>query len=141
MNRLTEFPAEDVFLETEIAPQADGTYVVPVASQRRGLHRPGVARDAAAGTRGYRVRRSDTSVADEVRVEAWVKKDPLVLDGHSPWQGKWVPLARRDSSRRFHIHAGDRRGGQPGGRTRHVQGAVAVPCDTAPVSRAPSDGA
>ena len=31
--------------------------------------------------------------SDGVCVEAWVKKDPLVLDGHSPWQGKWVPLA------------------------------------------------
>src|SRR5262245_50404393 len=34
-NRLEEFPAEDVFLETELVPDAQGFYQVPATSGRR----------------------------------------------------------------------------------------------------------
>ena len=92
VNRLTEFPAEDVFLESEIAPQPDTTYVVPTTAggagciglewlETRRLTRVGI--EFAGSTR---------PAPGDVRVEAWVKKDPFVLDGHSPCQGKWVPI-------------------------------------------------
>lgn len=91
VDRLTEFPAEDLFLETDLAPAQDGAYDVPRSAngeaciglqwpEARKLQR--VALDFAAG--------SAVPEPETVRVEAWVRKDPLALDGYSPWQGKWV---------------------------------------------------
>ena len=92
VNRLTEFPAEEVFFETEVASQPDGTYVVPVARNGEGcigLEWLETRRLARVGIEFAGAARPSPGA---VRVEAWVKKDPFVLDGHSPWQGKWMPL-------------------------------------------------
>ncbi len=90
--RLSEFPAEDVFTETDIAP-TKGIYNVPVAAngesciglqwlERRRLTEFGIQ---------FADTKSMPSI-DGVRVEGWAIKDPLVLDGHSEWQGKWIPI-------------------------------------------------
>jgi len=90
--RLTEFPAEDVFTETDVK-KSRGGYVAPVAKngegciglqwlERRRLNEFGIEfadKSSMPSTNG-------------VRVEGWMIKDPLVLDGHSEWQGKWTPM-------------------------------------------------
>jgi len=94
VNRLTEFPAEDVFHETELPTDDDGAYTVPVAKN-------GQACIGLQWIERRRLRRIGLQFADPdripsprgVRVEGWIKKDPFVLDGHSHWQGKWTPLA------------------------------------------------
>lgn len=90
VDRLTEYPAEDVFLETALAPDADGAYEAPLYAggerciglqwlEARKLHRAALAFEGPA---------PDVATA---RLEAWVRKDPMALDGYSPWQGKWIP--------------------------------------------------
>ncbi|MCD6351357.1 MAG: NPCBM/NEW2 domain-containing protein [Armatimonadetes bacterium] len=86
--RTQEFRAEDVFLETELAPDPDGVYQVPVSDdgvacvglvwmERRLLRE--VALELAPGAK--------LPPAASVRVEYW--------EGESPWQGQWKPLAGR----------------------------------------------
>ena len=84
--RVQEFPAADIFLETELKPAADGSYAVPGKA------------DAASciGLRWYEMRTlrglelhwaagTARPSADAVRLQYWV--------GASPWQGQWKPLA------------------------------------------------
>lgn len=90
--RLEEFPTADVFTETDVK-RIKGRYVVPVAKNG----------DACIGLQWLERRRlkefgiqfaDKTSMpsVEGVRVEGWMIKDPLVLDGHSEWQGKWTPM-------------------------------------------------
>jgi len=84
-SRIEEFRAQDVFLGDEVAPGADGSYVVPVAEsgdgciglewfERRSLKEIGIefARTSSA---------PDPTTA---RAQRWV--------GESPWQGEWQPV-------------------------------------------------
>jgi len=93
VNRLTEFPAEDVFLESPLSAQSDGTYVVPIAADGTGCIGLEWLETRRLARVGIEFAGAHRPAPDAVRVEAWAKRDPLVLDGHSPWQGKWVPLA------------------------------------------------
>ncbi|MHB1457064.1 MAG: NPCBM/NEW2 domain-containing protein [Armatimonadota bacterium] len=90
--RLEEFPAADVFTETDVK-RTMGRYAVPVAKNG----------DACIGLQWLERRRlnefgiqfaekSSMPSTDSVLVEGWMIKDPLVLDGHSEWQGKWTPM-------------------------------------------------
>lgn len=90
--RLEEFPAADVFTETDVK-KTKGGYIVPIAKNG----------DACIGLQWLERRRlkefgiqftdnASMPSADGVRVEGWMIKDPLVLDGHSEWQGKWTPM-------------------------------------------------
>ena len=100
VDRLTEFPAEDVFLETELAPESDGTYTVPAGAsgerciglqwtEQRRLRRLGL--EFAAGVPQPPFFVPTLPSPEGVRVEGWIKESPMVM-GHSPWQGKWTPL-------------------------------------------------
>jgi hypothetical protein len=84
-NRVQEFAAEDLFLETEVLPTAEGTYIVPRSSDGRGC----------IGLQWLERRRITDVVLEfsdpismpspqDVVVEAWV--------GESLWQGEWKPL-------------------------------------------------
>ncbi len=86
--RVQELPAEDVFLETELLPAADGSYTVPASAKGSG----------SIGLRWYEMRRlrrlelhwADATAApraDAVHLQYWV--------GVSPWQGQWKPLAAK----------------------------------------------
>jgi hypothetical protein len=93
VNRLTEFPAEDVFLEQELKPARGGTYIVPVAANGEGCI--GLQWLERRRLREIGLQFADPAsrpAPDGVRVEGWVLKDPLALDGFSEWQGRWTAL-------------------------------------------------
>ncbi|MHB0998630.1 MAG: NPCBM/NEW2 domain-containing protein [Armatimonadota bacterium] len=90
--RLTEFPAEDVFTETDLAKK-NGVYTVPVAKNGEGCI--GLQWLERRRLREFGIQFADAKSipsTEGVRVEGWMLKDPLVLDGHSEWQGKWTPM-------------------------------------------------
>ena len=75
VHRLTEFPASDLFLDTELAPDKDGNYTVPAApdgerciglewNEERRLTEVGLEFAAASPS------------ADGVRLEGWIKAGP-----------------------------------------------------------------
>jgi hypothetical protein len=90
-NRIQEFPAADIALETELPPAADGSYALPVTAD-------------GAGCIGLRwceirfLRRLELHwgkgvtppPADAVKLQYWV--------GESPWQGQWTPLPAKFNS-------------------------------------------
>ncbi len=92
VDRLTEFPAEDLYLATEVLPK-QGLYSAPAyaegkrclglewATPRR-LKRVGIVFPDAA------------SMPDitRCRLEAWVRKSTTGLSEYSLWQGKWEQL-------------------------------------------------
>lgn len=111
VNRLTEFPASDLFLDTELAPDKDGNYTVPAApdgerciglewNEERRLTEVGLEFAAASPS------------ADGVRLEGWIKAGPKVW-GYSAWQGIWSPLKGKIEARgnrwTFHIESKDNR--------------------------------
>ena len=83
-NRVQEFHADDLFLDTPLKPQADRTYSAPVTDglaciglqwlERRCLREAGI--EFAEG--------AAVPPAERVRLEAWV--------GESVWQGSWRPV-------------------------------------------------
>lgn len=92
VSRLEEFPAEDVFTETEIAPKK-GLYTVPEDKNGIGCIGMQWLERRRLSEFGLEFENKDSMPSpDGVRVEAWVIKDPLVLDGYSEWQGKWMPM-------------------------------------------------
>jgi hypothetical protein len=85
-NRIEEFRAEDLFLDTNLPMQADGTYRVPVSPNglgciglqwlnRRALKELGLEFSDSSGRAGI----------NGVQVQGWF--------GESAWQGGWKPLA------------------------------------------------
>ncbi len=92
-SRVEEMPAEDVFLETEVQPAADGSYAVAVTAD--GLSCIGLGWREMRFLRRLELHWGDTTPAasaDAVQLQYWV--------GESPWQGQWKPLvAKRESSR------------------------------------------
>ncbi len=92
VNRLTEFPAEDVFLESEVAPGVDGAYVVPAGPGGEGCIGLQWLEARKVKRVGLIFEDSSAPAPEGVRVEAWVRRDPMALDGYSPWQGKWIPV-------------------------------------------------
>ncbi len=84
--RTEEFLAEDVFLETDLAPNAGGAYSVPVATN--GLGCVGLQWLNQRLLRELSLQFADPSqmpAPDAVRVEQWI--------GESAWQGQWVSMA------------------------------------------------
>lgn len=84
-NRLEEFRAEDVFTETELKPNRDGNYDVPVYADGKGCI--GIQWLNRRSLRELGIRYSDSSLlpnTNSIRVEAW--------QGESAWQGGWKPL-------------------------------------------------
>jgi hypothetical protein len=87
-SRIEELKPDEIFLETDVLPAADGTYVVPLALNGQsciGLQwmqriessiLKELVLEFAEG--------SPTPSASEIRVEWWV--------GESAWQGDWKPL-------------------------------------------------
>lgn len=85
-DRLQEFRAEDIMLESELRPDADGSYVVkPDAG---GIACPGLKWFGNRALREVRLRFADRTkmpAAEAVRIQGWF--------GESAWQGNWWPLA------------------------------------------------
>ena len=116
-NRIQEFPAADIALETELRPAADGSYAVPASGDRPGC----------IGLRWCEMRflrrlelhwgkGVTPPPADAVKLQYWV--------GESPWQGQWTPLPAKFNSavRRFEL--ANRR---QGSARRHGPGALGLP--------------
>ncbi|MFH1742625.1 MAG: NPCBM/NEW2 domain-containing protein, partial [bacterium] len=83
-SRIEEFPADDLFLETEIEPRSDGTYIVPQLEN-------GVGCIGLQWLESRRLRELGIQFADEnipsmegVPVEGWL--------GPTRWQGEWKKL-------------------------------------------------
>ncbi len=86
-SRLEEFPAEDLFLETDLHADAGGNFAVPVSTN--GLACIGVQWLNRRAVKELALGFPDASrlpSTDQVRVEGWF--------GESAWQGRWLPLAR-----------------------------------------------
>ena len=84
--RLEEFRAEDLFLEANVPAQPDGTYRVPVSTNKLGciglqwLNRRALKELALEFPAGAQI-----PAASAVQVQGWF--------GESAWQGGWKPLA------------------------------------------------
>ena len=84
-SRVEEFPAEEVFLESDVPPATDGTYTLPVASNGSGciglqwFERRRLRELALQFADGARI-----PSPDGAQVQAWF--------GESLWQGNWEPL-------------------------------------------------
>ena len=87
-SRTEEFPAEDISLETDLQPAADGSYAVPVTADGLGC----------IGLRWHEIRfprrlelhwSAKTAIppADAVQLQYWGR-----FPYASPWQGEWKPL-------------------------------------------------
>ncbi len=90
-NRLQEFRADDVFLETELKANADGSYTL--SPDENGMACIGLKWLGNRPLRELRLRlaeRAKLSDPDAVRVQGWF--------GESPWQGNWWPLTGEKSS-------------------------------------------
>ncbi|MBN2507058.1 MAG: NPCBM/NEW2 domain-containing protein [Verrucomicrobia bacterium] len=84
-SRLHEFPAEDVFQETPLAPEADGNY--RLAPDAAGMACIGLNWAGKRVLRELRLRLADGALqpgTNSVRVQGWF--------GESAWQGRWMPL-------------------------------------------------
>ena len=84
-SRVEEFPAEDIALETPLAPAPDGTYRVPASATSAGCI--GLQWYEQRVLRRLALDFADPAAApapDRVHMEYWV--------GESAWQGTWTPL-------------------------------------------------
>ena len=85
-SRIEEFRAEDLFLESDVPVQPDGTYRVPVSTNGLGciglqwLNRRAL-KELALEFSGCRA----VPATNAVQVQGWF--------GESAWQGNWKPLA------------------------------------------------
>ena len=86
--RVEEFPAADIFLETELKPAADGSYAVPGRAD-------GQAASVCDGMKCGRSRRLELHWADAASVPSAEAVQVQYWVGISPWQGQWKPLAAR----------------------------------------------
>ncbi len=81
--RTEEYPAEDVFLEEPLLPDADGAYTVPSTSS--GVGSIGLHWLERRRLTELRLRFASTPPSpDSVQLQAWI--------GESHWQGRWAPL-------------------------------------------------
>ncbi|UCD28499.1 MAG: hypothetical protein JSV03_15685, partial [Planctomycetota bacterium] len=83
--RIEEFPAQDVFLGTQVIPAKDGTVVVPVADN--GLACIGLEWHERRLIRSFAIQFADPSQippAEKVQIQYW--------KGESVWQGIWESL-------------------------------------------------
>jgi hypothetical protein len=84
-NRIEEFRAEDLFLESNVARQPEGTYRVPVSTNKLGciglqwLNRRALKELALEFPSGVRIPSTNA-----VQVQGWF--------GESAWQGNWKPI-------------------------------------------------
>jgi hypothetical protein len=106
-SRIEEFPAEDLFLETDLAPDSARQFATPATN---GLACIGVQWLNRRAVKELSLTFLDPALVpptSQVRVEGWF--------GESAWQGKWQPLAgelRRDEARLiFHASARPPAGG------------------------------
>jgi len=84
-NRLQEFRAEDILLETELRPDTDGRYLVKPDTS--GVACIGLDWFGNRALRELRLRLADRQplpAVEAVRVQGWF--------GESAWQGQWLPL-------------------------------------------------
>lgn len=84
-DRLQEFRAEDVFLETELPASSDGSYTV--APDKQGIACIGLNWFGRRPLRELRLRFTEPTQLpspDAVKVQGWF--------GESVWQGNWLPL-------------------------------------------------
>jgi hypothetical protein len=85
VNRIEEFRVEDLFLESNVARQPDGTYRVPLSANKLGciglqwLNRRALKELALEYSSGVRI-----ASTNAVQVQGWF--------GESAWQGNWKPL-------------------------------------------------
>lgn len=100
-NRVQEFHAEDLFVETPLLRDPNGAYRIPVADNGRGcIGLQWIERRRLAD---FGIEFADQPVSpDGVEVQAWV--------GESNWQGRWLPLKggveQRGSSWLLHVDRG-----------------------------------
>ena len=90
--RAKEFPAEDLFLETDLLPDVDGCYEVPVAANGRGCL--GLQWQERRRIRQLIVGLADGTWvpdAEAFKVQYWAE-DWSGYSGASVWQGKWADL-------------------------------------------------
>lgn len=91
--RLDEFPADDLFLETAVAPESEGVYAVPAYGDGA----------ACIGLEWLERRRLGTlalefapdsfvPAAENVALEGWRMATAGGSPGGSKWQGRWEPL-------------------------------------------------
>jgi hypothetical protein len=90
-SRVNEFPADELFLESDLPQAADGTYAVPLGRSGRGC----------IGLQWLQRRRlvetslefaGDVPPTDGVQLQCWVPDVGQGSPGGSPWQGAWKPL-------------------------------------------------
>ena len=99
-SRIGELKPDEIFLETDVLPDADGTYAVPIAPSGQGciglqwmqrvessILKELVLEFAEGSPLHHTVQGLPTPSADLIRVEWWV--------GASSWQGDWKPLPVR----------------------------------------------
>jgi hypothetical protein len=90
-NRLQEFPAADIALETELRSAADGSYAVPLTADRPGCI--GVRWQEMRFLRRLELqwgKEVTPPPADAAKLQYWV--------GESPWQGEWKLLSAKFTS-------------------------------------------
>ena len=83
--RTEEYRAEDVFLETGVAAQPDGTFVVPTTSGSACIGLQWLNRRAVRELAVEFAPDSPLPAPNTVQVQGWF--------GESAWQGRWQPLA------------------------------------------------
>ena len=83
-SRIQGFRAEDVFLETDLAPDSAGIYAVPSYD---GVGCIGIQWIEQRRLKEIGIEFADRTPADGVQAQCWV--------GQSLWQGEWKPLAGR----------------------------------------------
>ena len=93
--RTEEFPAEDVFLETDLKPAVDGQYIVPTTND--GLGCIGTRWHEMRFLRRLELHWADTTAlppSDAVELQYWIGHSYATTKspGSSPWQGEWKPL-------------------------------------------------
>ncbi len=83
-NRVQEFQADDIFLDTDLLPNDDGAYVVPSKDGRSCIGLQWLERRILREVAVEFANESASPASDSVDVQAWV--------GESPWQGGWHPV-------------------------------------------------
>ena len=85
-NRIQEFRAEDVFLETDVLPKQDGTFTAPVTAN-------GVACIGLQWLNRRALKELSLEFVDPAQVPATNSVQVQGWFGESAWQGSWKPLA------------------------------------------------
>ena len=107
-NRIQEYRAEDVYLETDLKPAGDGSYAIPAYEGQACIGLKWLERRTIRELAIEFAQAPDPAAVEKAQVQCWA--------GESPWQGRWVTLSGRISSESsrwtFHVQpAGGLRGG------------------------------